>query len=304
MATIKAIAATLEQLDQIILGKHHEVKLALACLLGRGHLLIEDIPGMGKTTLSHALANSLGLSYRRIQFTSDLLPGDLLGVNIFNRNDGSFDFHPGPVFANVILADEINRAPPKTQSALLEAMEELQVTVEGETRPLPKPFFVIATQNPQEQAGTFALPESQLDRFMMRISLGYPSAEAEKQLLLGKDRRHLLSQLEAHLSPQVLTQVQNLVSDVHASDSVVNYLYRLVDASRKDPARQHGLSPRAGMALLQAAKAWALIDGRKHLQPEDVQAVFPHVAEHRLSDGFHHPSNPLSEKILSTVDIF
>ncbi|MDX1453657.1 MAG: AAA family ATPase [Oleiphilaceae bacterium] len=304
MATLKAIDATLAQLNDVILGKSHEVKLALTCLLARGHLLIEDIPGMGKTTLSHALANCLGLSYRRIQFTSDLLPGDLLGVNIFNRDEASFEFHPGPVFANVVLADEINRAPPKTQSALLEAMEERQVTVEGETRPLPRPFFVIATQNPQEQAGTYALPESQLDRFMMRISLGYPSADAEKQLLQGHDRRHIISQIEAHLSPQVLTQVQSLVSEVAASDSLINYIYRLIDASRKDPARQHGLSPRAGMALLQAAKSWALIEGRKHLIPEDVQAVFPHIAEHRLSDGFHHPSNPLSEKILNTVDIF
>ncbi len=304
MANIKAIDACLHQLNQIILGKPLASKLSLTCMLAKGHLLIEDIPGMGKTTLSHALASSLGLSYRRIQFTSDLLPGDLLGVNIFDKNDGSFHFHPGPIFANVILADEINRASPKTQSALLEAMEENQVTTEGETRPLEAPFFVIATQNPSEQAGTFPLPESQLDRFMMRISLGYPSEEAEKQLLMGSDRRELVNQLATVINQDALLKIQGLVSKVSASESLINYLYRLVDYSRNLQGHGHGLSPRAALSLLQAAKAWALIDGRNHLLPDDIQAVFPSVAEHRISSGFHHESNPVSQTILDHVDIF
>jgi MoxR-like ATPase len=253
MSTIKAIDACLHQLNQIILGKEHTIKLALTCMLARGHLLIEDLPGMGKTTLSHALSNTLGLSYRRIQFTSDLLPGDLLGVNIFDKDQGIFSFHPGPIFANVILADEINRAPPKTQSALLEAMEESQVTTEGETRPLPKPFFVIATQNPSEQAGTYPLPESQLDRFMMRISLGYPSAEAEKKLLTGTVRRDLLAQIKSPMQQDTLDRIQALISKVSTGESLIDYLYRLVEFSRNHAENNHGLSPRAAMALLHAA---------------------------------------------------
>ena len=304
MTNIKALDACLAQLNQIILGKEQTLRLALACLLAKGHLLIEDLPGMGKTTLSHALSNSLGLSYRRIQFTSDLLPGDLLGVNIFDRTEGGFQFHAGPIFANVILADEINRASPKTQSALLEAMEEGQVTTEGETRPLPVPFFVIATQNPSDQAGTYPLPESQLDRFMMRISLGYPNAEAEKRLLTSTNRRELLQQLKAPIQQNTLLKIQDLVAKVSTSQSLIDYLYRLIEFSRNHAKNNHGLSPRAGMALLHAAKAWALLEGRNHVLPDDIQAVFPSIAEHRVSSGACHPNNPISQNILRSVDIF
>ncbi len=304
MAQIKAVEQCLAQLNQIILGKEHEIKLALTCLLAKGHLLIEDLPGMGKTTLSHALSKTLGLSYQRVQFTNDMLPADLLGVNIFDKGTGKFSFHPGPIFANVVLADEINRASPKTQSALLEAMEEKQVTTEGETRPLPPTFFVIATQNPSDQAGTYPLPESQLDRFMMRISLGYPDAEAEKALLLGVNRRDMVDKIQASVSEDVLPKIQQLVVRVKASERLVDYLYKLVEYSRLHTETSHGLSPRAAMALLQASKAWALIDGRNHVTPDDVQAVFPSVAEHRISGGFNHPDNPNSIKILKAVDIF
>lgn len=304
MTSIKALQQTLEQLNHIILGKDHAIKLALSCMLARGHLLIDDLPGMGKTTLSHALASTLDLSYQRIQFTSDLLPSDLLGVNIYDRNSGKFEFHQGPIFSQVVLADEINRASPKTQSALLEAMEEGQVTIEGKTRPLPSPFFVIATQNPSEQAGTYPLPESQLDRFMMRISLGYPGAEAEKQLLKGKSRRDLLATLKAQISQESLIKIQGLVSLVTASDSIIDYVYRLTLFSREQLERSNGLSPRAAMALLQAAKAWALLDGRNHLLPDDIQAIFPYVAEHRISPDALGLDHPLSERILASVDIF
>lgn len=304
MTSIKALQQTLEQLNHIILGKDHAIKLALSCMLARGHLLIDDLPGMGKTTLSHALASTLDLSYQRIQFTSDLLPSDLLGVNIYDRNSGQFEFHQGPIFSQVVLADEINRASPKTQSALLEAMEEGQVTIEGKTRPLPSPFFVIATQNPSEQAGTFPLPESQLDRFMMRISLGYPGAEAEKQLLKGKSRRDLLATLKAQISQESLIKIQGLVSLVTASDSIIDYVYRLTLFSREQLERSNGLSPRAAMALLQAAKAWALLDGRNHLLPDDIQAIFPYVAEHRISPDALGLDHPLSKRILASVDIF
>jgi len=308
VSNIKAIQTCLQQLNHVILGKEHQVKLALTCLIAKGHLLIEDLPGMGKTTLSHALSNSLGLSYQRIQFTSDLLPGDILGLNIFDRNKGSFEFHPGPIFANIILADEINRASPKTQSALLEAMEEGQVTHEGETRTLPQPFFVIATQNPSEQAGTHPLPESQLDRFMMRISLGYPTEAAEKQLLRGSNRRDLLTQMQACLQADTLEKIQALVSKVKCADSLVDYLYRLVAFTRQNSNCSHGLSPRAAISLLHAAKAWALIDGRNHLLPDDIQAVFPCVAEHRINNGqtqaVNQSDNPISQNVLRSVDIF
>lgn len=310
MPKIKEIDQSLQQLNQIILGKEHEIKLAFACLLAKGHLLIEDLPGMGKTTLSHALANTLGLSYQRIQFTSDLLPGDLLGVNIFDRDSGKFNFHPGPVFANLVLADEINRANPKTQSALLEAMEEGQVTHEGETRELPKPFFVIATQNPSEQAGTHPLPESQLDRFMIRISLGYPHAEAEKQLLKGKNRRDLLQLIKPQLEGETLSKIQALVSKVNCSDSLIDYIYRLAAFTRQSDQCKHGLSPRALILLLQASKAWALIEGRDYLIPDDIQAVFPYLAEHRISNnsvsqhGLSRDYTPISQNILRSVDIF
>lgn len=304
MASIKALNACIEQLNHIILDKEHAVKLALSCILAKGHLLIEDIPGMGKTTLSHALAACLDLSYQRIQFTSDLLPGDLLGVNIYDKNTGHFEFHSGPIFTQLALADEINRASPKTQSALLEAMEERQVTIEGQTRALPKPFFVIATQNPSEQSGTFPLPESQLDRFMMRISLGYPGEEAEKQLLQGTDRRTLIDKIQAQLHADTLIKIQDLVTKVKASDSIIDYVYRLVKFSRQYSETPHGLSPRAAMAILQAAKAWAMIEGRNHLLPDDIQTVFPYVCEHRIAGNQTKTGHPFSTNILSSVDIF
>ena len=270
--------------NQVVLGKEHAVRLAMACLLARGHLLIEDLPGMGKTTLSHALAQVLGLSYQRIQFTSDLLPGDILGTSVFDRETGQFIFHPGPVFAELLLADEINRATPKSQSALLEAMEEGQVTIEGATRPLPDPFFVIATQNPVSQGGTFSLPESQLDRFLMRLSLGYPSANAERQLLLGSARRQLLTELQPLIERADLLAAQQQVIAVRASDALVSYILRLVEATRIHAQLAFGLSPRGSLALLAAAKAWAFLAGRDYVIPEDVQLVFPAVAEHRLRE--------------------
>ncbi|WP_448681918.1 AAA family ATPase [Pseudomonas nicosulfuronedens] len=274
----------LKAVDQVLLGKEVQVRLALTCLLARGHLLIEDLPGMGKTTLSHALARVLGLSFQRIQFTSDLLPGDVLGTSVFDKDTGQFVFHPGPIFSELVLADEINRATPKSQSALLEAMEEGQVTIEGATRPLPEPFFVIATQNPVTQGGTFALPESQLDRFLMRLSLGYPGRAAEKALLLGEARRDLLPRLEPVLDPQELQALQGEVLEVRASDALVDYVLRLVEATRTQPAFALGLSPRGSLALLAAARAWALLAGRDYVIPEDVQAVLPSVAGHRLRD--------------------
>lgn len=276
--------ACIHAVNQIVLGKDHAVRLAMACLLARGHLLIEDLPGMGKTTLSHALAQVLGLSYQRIQFTSDLLPGDILGTSVFDRDTGQFVFHPGPVFAELLLADEINRATPKSQSALLEAMEEGQVTIEGATRPLPDPFFVIATQNPVSQGGTFNLPESQLDRFLMRLSLGYPSASAERQLLQGSARSHLLSELQALIERADLLAAQQQVSQVRASDALLSYVLRLVEATRIHAQLAFGLSPRGSLALLAAAKAWAFLAGRDYVIPEDVQVVFPAVAEHRLRE--------------------
>jgi MoxR-like ATPase len=270
---------------KIILGKEHQIRLALTCILARGHLLIEDLPGVGKTTLSHALAQALGLHFQRIQFTSDLLPADICGVSIFDRGTGAFEFHPGPVFAQFILADEINRATPKTQSALLEAMEERQVTVEGETRPLPEPFFVIATQNPAHQIGTFPLPESQVDRFLMRIELGYPDSEAERELLSGTDRREMLAHLRPVLTPEQLTGIQATVTRIHVSEALIDYLQGLLEASRQRGAFLNGLSPRAGLAILRSAQAWALLDGRDFVQPEDIQAVLAATVGHRLHPG-------------------
>ena len=283
----------IDQLGQVILGKQHQLRLALACLLARGHLLIEDLPGVGKTTLAHALASVLGLHYQRIQFTSDLLPADILGVSIYERDSGSFRFHPGPVFSNIVLADEINRATPKAQSALLEAMEEHQVSIEGETRPLPQPFFVIATQNPAHQVGTFPLPESQLDRFLMSIELGYPDNAAERLLLQGADRRKLLAGIEPVLSIAQLQELQEQVDSVHAADALLDYLQALLDHSRQSPHYQHGLSPRAGLALLHSAKAWSFLHGRDMVLPEDLQAVLPAVIGHRLQPS-HDQSEPLS----------
>ncbi|ERV82364.1 TPA: AAA family ATPase [Pseudomonas aeruginosa] len=281
---LNTLEACLKAVDEILLGKDRQVRLALACLLARGHLLIEDLPGMGKTTLSHALARVLGLSFQRIQFTSDLLPGDILGTSVFDKDSGQFVFHPGPIFAELVLADEINRATPKSQSALLEAMEEGQVTIEGATRPLPEPFFVIATQNPASQGGTFSLPESQLDRFLMRLSLGYPGRAAERALLLGEARRDLLPRLEPLLDHAALAAFQAEVPKVRASDALVDYVLRLVEATRTQPAFALGLSPRGSLALLAAARAWALLAGRDYVIPEDVQAVLPAVAGHRLRD--------------------
>ena len=272
----------LDAASEFILGKRHELRLALACLIARGHLLIEDLPGVGKTTLAHVFARLLGLQLQRIQFTSDLLPADILGVSVFDRETGSFRFHPGPVFAQLILADEINRATPKTQSALLEAMEERQVTADGQTFALPEPFFVIATQNPAHQIGTFPLPESQLDRFLMRIALGYPSAEAERALLMGDDRRELLAHRAPVSSPAGLLTLQRTARQITLSERLADYVQQLLAATRRDGELLAGLSPRAGLALIAAARAWALLEGREQVLPEDVQAVFPSVAGHRL----------------------
>jgi len=275
----------IERASEIILGKAEVLKLSLACLLARGHLLIEDLPGVGKTTLAHTLARLLGLQYQRVQFTSDLLPADIIGVSIFDRESQEFRFHPGPIFAQLVLADEINRATPKAQSALLEAMEERQVTVEGDTRLLPNPFFVIATQNPAHQVGTFPLPESQLDRFLMRVEIGYPDSRAERDLLAGEDRRVVLESLEPMLSPAELLSLQGQVQRVHASDHLLDYTQKLLAFSRSSPRFHHGLSPRAGLSLLRAAKAWALLGGRDYALPEDVQAVLPATVGHRLQGG-------------------
>jgi MoxR-like ATPase len=276
------IGRVIDAAGQIILGKEPQVRLALACVLARGHLLIEDMPGVGKTTLAHVLARTLGLQFHRIQFTSDMLPADIIGVSIYERDSGEFKFHPGPIFAQVILADEVNRATPKTQSALLEAMEEHQVTTEGETRPLPRPFFVIATQNPTEQVGTFPLPESQLDRFLMRIELGYPDREAERALLTGIDRRQLLASLGPVLNPAELVEQQELAASVHVAPALLDYVQAIVEHTRRSPEYVAGLSPRAALALVHSARAWALLEGRDKVIPEDVQAILPGVAAHRL----------------------
>ena len=273
------------QVGGIILGKERQIRLAIACLIARGHLLIEDIPGVGKTTLAHALATSLGLQFQRIQFTSDLLPADIIGVSIYNRDTNAFQFHPGPIFSQVVLADEVNRATPKAQSALLEAMEEHQVTVEGETRRLPEPFFVIATQNPSYQVGTFPLPESQLDRFLMRIHLGYPDGQAERALLQGEDRRDLLAELKPGMSTQDLAGLQHAAQQVRSSPALLDYVQALATHTRRSAEYVNGLSPRAALALLHAARAWALMGGRGHVLPEDVQAVLPAVVGHRLVES-------------------
>jgi MoxR-like ATPase len=272
----------LGQLNTVIVGKHDQVQDCVACLLAGGHLLIEDVPGVGKTTLAHALARSFGLQFSRVQFTADLMPSDLSGVSIYEREKGTFVFHPGPVFAQVLLADEINRASPKTQSALLEAMEEKQVTVEGETRALPSPFFVIATQNPHDQLGTFALPESQLDRFLMRISLGYPDRAAERELLNGRDRREMMETMQSTLSAIELQSLQQKVMDVHAADALLDYVQELMAATRSGRWFLQGLSPRAGIAVVRAAKAQALLSGRDYVAPDDVQAILPQTVAHRL----------------------
>lgn len=294
----------LEAAGQIILGKERELRLALACLIARGHLLVEDVPGVGKTTLAHVFARLLGLQFQRIQFTSDLLPADIVGISIFDRQTASFRFHPGPLFAQLILADEINRATPKTQSALLEAMEERQVTADGRTLALPNPFFVIATQNPANQIGTFPLPESQLDRFLMRIQLGYPGRLAERALLMGEDRRHMLERQEPVVSIDELRALQRAAHEVTVAEPLVDYVQALLAATRNEPALAAGLSPRAGLALIAASRAWALIEGRDHALPEDVQIVFPHVAGHRLhlaGDGRAIPAAALVHLLQSVA---
>ena len=270
------------QVNRLVLGKVLEVRLAFVALLSDGHLLIEDLPGLGKTTLAHAVAATLGLGFQRVQFTSDLLPSDIVGVSVYDAQARRFEFHPGPVFANVLLADEINRAPPRTQSALLEAMAEHPVTVDGVTHPLPEPFFAIATQNPVDLAGTYPLPDSQLDRFLLRLALGYPGEEAERALLAGTERRHLNAQATPLLSADDVLALRGAVLDVHASDALVHYVQALLAHSRRHPGVRVGLSPRAGIALLRAARAHALLLGRDHVLPEDVQALFAQVAAHRL----------------------
>lgn len=300
------IARAVDQVGNVLLGKEGPIKLALACLLARGHLLIEDLPGMGKTIMSHALAKALGLTYKRIQFTSDMLPADVLGVSVFDRDSGEFKFHPGPIFAQVVLADEINRTTPKSQSALLEAMEEGQVTVEGETRELPTPFFVIATQNPATHAGTYPLPESQLDRFLMRIELGYPDAQAERELMQGEERRVVLSGLEACMSGEQLIALQNAAANVKTTEALIDYIQRLVHHSRQSTEFAYGLSPRGSLSLLRAAQAWALVHDRNHVLPEDVQAVLPSVVEHRLresADYTGHGGTALAQRLLAMVDV-
>ena len=270
------------QVSQIVVGKDIQVRQALTCLLAGGHLLVEDVPGVGKTTLAHALAISLGMKFNRVQFTSDLLPADVAGISVYERERNGFVFHPGPIFTQVLLADEINRATPKTQSGLLEAMEERQVTTDGVTRALPVPFFVIATQNPANQVGTFPLPESQLDRFLMCLSLGYPDAAAERALLMGEDRRSMLQSLPAAMQPEELLTAQRALREIHTSAAVVDYVQSLAQASRQNGMFAEGLSPRASIALLQAARAWAALEGRNHVIPEDVQAVLVPVCAHRL----------------------
>ena len=294
----------LAEAEKIVLGKAHEIRLATACLLAGGHLLIEDLPGMGKTTLAQTLARLLGLRYSRIQFTSDLLPADITGISVFERDTATFRFLPGPVFAQLVLADEINRATPKTQSALLEAMEEGQVTAEGETRPLPTPFFVIATQNPAHQIGTFPLPESQLDRFLMRIELGYPDRAAERALLTGGGQHGQISKIAAQLDPAQIPELQAMVANIHAAPPLIDYIQALIEASRQNPAFQHGLSPRAGLGLLAAARAWAWLAGRQMVLPDDVQAVFPAVARHRLLSrhgGGHASAEEIADLLRSVA---
>jgi len=297
------MAGVIAAAGRIILGKDRQVRLALACLLARGHLLIEDLPGVGKTTLAHVLAQALGLHFQRIQFTSDMLPADILGVSIFDRASGAFNFHPGPIFSQLVLADEINRATPKTQSALLEAMEERQVTAEGQTRPLPAPFFVIATQNPAHQIGTFPLPESQLDRFLMKIELGYPDRAAERELLAGADRREMLAGMAPCITPAELQAHQEAVRHVHVSDALIDYVQALVAYSRASADWQTGLSPRAALALLASARAWAWLAGRDHVLPEDIQTVLPGVAGHRLRPAGDGPAAGNIARLIEAVPI-
>jgi len=302
---VRALNNAIEAAGEIVLGKEHAIRLALACMVARGHLLIEDVPGVGKTLLAQALARLVGLDFQRVQFTSDLLPADILGASVYERETGAFRFHPGPIFAQLVLADEVNRATPKTQSALLEAMEEYQVTQDRETRPLPTPFFVIATQNPVRQVGTFPLPESQLDRFLMRIDVGYPDGKAERTLLKGRDRRDHLNKLIPCLTPEDLVRAQALGSEVHVSDALIAYVQAIVSYTRNAPHFELGLSPRAGIALVRASQSWAFMAGRAHVVPEDVQAVLPGVVSHRLRPVADSApaGESVAEQIVQEVDV-
>jgi len=297
-----SLANVIRQAESAILGKPQQIRFALACLLARGHLLIEDLPGVGKTTLAQVLSRTLGLQFTRVQFTSDLLPADILGVSVYERDSNQFKFHPGPIFAQMILADEVNRATPKAQSALLEAMEEHQVTIEGVTRPLPAPFFVIATQNPSHQIGTFPLPESQLDRFLMRIEMGYPDAAAERGLLSGVDRREIIAKLTPQMESAELLALQQQVKQIHVSPPLLDYVQAILRHTRESAHYTHGLSPRAGLALLSAARAWALIDGRDAVIPEDVQTILPGVVSHRLH-SLVEPQSSLTRQLIAAVAI-
>ncbi|RUL66205.1 AAA family ATPase [Dyella dinghuensis] len=295
--------AAIAQVNKVLLGKARQVKLAFTCLIAGGHLLLEDVPGVGKTTLAHALAATFALDFQRVQFTSDLLPSDIIGVSMYERETGEFRFHQGPVFAGLLLADEINRATPKTQSALLEAMAEGQVTVDGQTHALPEPFFVVATQNPLDLAGTFPLPDSQLDRFMLRVSLDYPDASAERELLTGTDRRDLLTRLTPQLDAAGLNALYRQVQTITASSALLDYLQALLTASRRHPDIRVGLSPRAGLSLLAAARAWAMLSDRGHVLPEDIQALFVPLAAHRLVASRGASGETLARTLLSEVAV-
>jgi len=301
-----ALERARKALGSIILGKDGQIALALSCLLARGHLLIEDLPGLGKTMLAQSLARVLGLSFRRIQFTSDLLPADIVGVSVFRQEQGEFEFQPGPIFSQLILADEVNRATPKAQSALLEAMEEYQVSVDGNTRPLPEPFFVVATQNPADQIGTFPLPESQLDRFLMRLELGYPNEENERELITGDDRRAMLEEVAAVSSPDILRKLQQSAASVHMSEPLVDYVQALVRQTRESPDIDIGLSPRGAIALVAAAKSHAFVGNHSGVYPDDIQAVFAAVAGHRLKPAgntTYRSAAELCQHVLDTVAI-
>ncbi len=302
-STSTAIHSILDALNDIILGKERITKLALTCLLAKGHLLIEDVPGVGKTTLAHSLATTLGLNFQRIQFTSDMLPADILGVSVFDRETKKFTFHKGPIFCQLLLADEVNRTTPRTQSALLEAMEERQISIEGDTYDLSDPFFVIATQNPSNQIGTFPLPESQLDRFLMRIEIGYPDAKAERQLLLGENSRDKLKQLQAVITIDQLLMIQNEVNAIHTSTAIIEYVQNLLEHTRNSDLFYFGLSPRAGLGLLRAAQAWALIADRKQVLPEDVQAVLASIVKHRLHTRDAYLDRDIVDELISHVAI-
>ena len=299
----KRLHAAIAQVNKVLLGKARQVKLAFTCLIAGGHLLLEDVPGVGKTTLAHALAASFALDFQRVQFTSDLLPSDIIGVSMYERETGQFRFHPGPVFAGLLLADEINRATPKTQSALLEAMAERQVTVDGQTHTLPDPFFVVATQNPLDLAGTFPLPDSQLDRFMLRVSLDYPDANAERELLVGTDRRDLLTHLTPQLDAASLSALNRQSKTITASPALLDYLQALLAASRRHPDIRVGLSPRAGLSLLAAARSWAMLSDRGHVLPEDLQALFVPLAAHRLVASRGASGDTLARTLLSEVAV-